>query len=125
MKRIFAVDDSEVNLLLINSIFEEEPDIQIYLENNSEMALQEIRRKSYDLILLDLMMPVMDGFDILKAMQDDPFMAKIPVIVLSARKDRESIIKAFKYGVVDYIHKPLDLQAVKETVQSRLYFKLA
>ncbi len=125
MKSVFAVDDSEVNLLLIKSIFEEEPDIQIYLENNSEMALQEIRRNSFDLILLDLMMPVVDGFDILKAMQDDPFMAKIPVIVLSARNDREAIIKAFKYGVVDFVQKPLVLQSLKETVLSRLYFKIA
>lgn len=124
MKKILAIDDSEVNLLLIKSIFQEEADINVVLENNSELVISEIRKNPYDLILLDLMMPVVDGFDILKTIQDDPSLVKIPVIVLSARKDRQSIIKAFEYGAVDYVCKPLDLTMLKETVISRLTFKM-
>jgi DNA-binding response OmpR family regulator len=110
--------------LLIKSIFEEEADINVVLENNSELVISEIRKNPYDLILLDLMMPVVDGFDILKTIQDDPSLVKIPVIVLSAKKDKQSIIKAFEYGAVDYVCKPLDLTILKETVISRLTFKM-
>jgi CheY-like chemotaxis protein len=90
MKRILVIDDSEANLLLINSIFEDDPEIEVALENNSTRALKTVRKQNPDLILLDLMMPNIDGFQILGEMRKDSFLGKIPVMIVSARLDSEA-----------------------------------
>ncbi len=89
MKRILVIDDSEANLLLINSIFEDDPEIEVAVESNSSRAINTARKKNPDLILLDLMMPNIDGFQILGEMKKDSNLGKIPVMIVSARLDSE------------------------------------
>ncbi len=116
MKRILVIDDSEANLLLINSIFEDDPEIEVALENNSTRALKTVRKQNPDLILLDLMMPNIDGFQILGEMKKDSFLGKIPVMIVSARLDSEAKKEAKKYKVSDYIEKPLDLDLIEKKI---------
>jgi CheY-like chemotaxis protein len=120
MKRILVIDDSEANLLLINSIFEDDPEIEVALENNSTRALKTVRKQNPDLILLDLMMPNIDGFQILGEMRKDSFLGKIPVMIVSARLDSEAKKEAKKYKVSDYIEKPLDLDLIEKKIYQLL-----
>jgi len=116
MKRILVIDDSEANLLLINSIFEDDPDIEVVVESNSSKALNVVRKKYPDLILLDLMMPHIDGFQILDEIKRDTKLGKIPVMIVSARLDQEAKKMAKNYVVNDYIEKPLDLDLIEKKI---------
>jgi CheY-like chemotaxis protein len=116
MKRILVIDDSEANLLLINSIFEDDPDIEVVVESNSSKALNVVRKKYPDLILLDLMMPHIDGFQILDEIRRDTTLGKIPVMIVSARLDQEAKKMAKNYVVNDYIEKPLDLDLIEKKI---------
>ena len=120
MKRILVIDDSEANLLLINSIFEDDPEIEVAVENNSTRALKTVKKKNPDLILLDLMMPNIDGFQILGEMKKDSFMDKIPVMIVSARLDSDAKKEAKKYQVDDFIEKPLDLDLIEKKIHQIL-----
>ena len=120
MKRILVIDDSEANLLLINSIFEDDPEIEVTVESNSTRAIKTVRKENPDLILLDLMMPNIDGFQILDEMKKDSFLGKIPVMIVSARLDSDAKKQAKKFSVTDYIEKPLDLDLIEKKIYTML-----
>ncbi|MBN1597035.1 MAG: response regulator [Bacteroidales bacterium] len=120
MKKILIVDDSEVNLLLIQSIFEDDPEIQVQIESESTNALADMRENRPDLLILDLMMPHIDGFQLLQRIKAEPSLAEIPVMVISARHDTEAIEKVRQFGVEDYITKPVDLEIVATNIRSIL-----
>ena len=107
---VLVVEDQEINRDLLGMILEDDYDV-IYAENGEE-GLEAIRanRNNLSIILLDLMMPVMDGFQVLDALAKDPELKSIPVIVLTAEKDAE--LKALQMGAVDFITKPFDLHEV-------------
>ncbi len=107
---VLVVEDQEINRDILGSILEDDYDV-IYAENGRE-ALDIIQEKPEELsiILLDLMMPVMDGFEVLKRLRDDEEMHKIPVIVLTAEKEAELV--ALQLGAVDFITKPFDVHEV-------------
>ena len=118
MKRILVIDDSEVNLFLINSIFENEPDIQIHILSKSDKALSVLREGNFDLIILDLMMPHIDGFQLLAEIKSDVELKGIPVIVVSARQDKEAEQEVRKYGIEEYIRKPINLKSIENKIRS-------
>jgi CheY-like chemotaxis protein len=120
MKKVLIIDDSEVNLYLINAIFEESEEVEVILESNSKKALQSVRRSMPDLIILDLMMPYVDGFQILYQLKTDPSLSEIPVMVISARHDEEAIQQTSDYGVVDYIKKPINLKDIEQRIKQIL-----
>ena len=107
---VLVVEDQEINRDLLGMILEDDYDV-IYAENGEE-GLEMIRanKDSLSIILLDLMMPVMDGFEVLKVLSEDQDLSSIPVIVLTAEKDAE--LKALQMGAVDFITKPFDLHEV-------------
>lgn len=115
-KKILVIDDSESNLLLINSIFEEDNEIEVIVESNSSKALADIKKTMPDLILLDLMMPHIDGFQLLDKIKGDVEISSIPIIIVSARLDSEAKKITSKYGVVDYIEKPISLDLIEEKI---------
>ncbi|MFW6227504.1 MAG: response regulator [Bacteroidota bacterium] len=119
-KKIVIVDDSEVNLLLINSIFEGEKSIQLFLESDSRNAVRLIRKERPDVVLLDLMMPKIDGFQILKEIKSDPDLTHVPVLVVTARQDQATYDEVMKYQVVDYIKKPIDLDDLESKIRNIL-----
>ena len=107
---VLVVDDQEINRDTLGAILEDEYQI-IYAENGKE-ALQLIEEKVDDLsiVLLDLMMPEMNGFEVLQRMQKDEQMVHIPVIVLTSEKNAE--LEALQLGAADFITKPFDMHEV-------------
>ena len=112
---ILVVDDQEINRDALEVILEEDYDL-LYAENGQEaMELTRTHADSLSLVLLDLMMPVMNGYEVLEAVRADEQLKKIPVIVLTADKDAE--LRALQMGAADFITKPFD---VPEVIQARV-----
>lgn len=107
---VLVVDDQEINRDVLGMILEDYYDI-VYAENGKE-ALEKINeyREKLSVILLDLMMPVMDGFTVLEKVKNDEQLNHIPVIVLTAEKSAE--LRALQMGAADFITKPFDMHEV-------------
>lgn len=118
MKKILVIDDSEVNLYLIQSIFENEPEVEVAIENSSKRGLQQLEKMIPDILILDLMMPHLDGFGLLERMRSNEKTTNIPVLVISANYDKESIQRCRDLGAIDYIVKPISLQTVEEKINA-------
>jgi len=114
--KILVVDDSETSLLLIQSIFDGKEDMNILLESSGQKALDHLTTSQPDLIVLDLLMPELDGFEFLKQAKANPKNRNIPIIVLTALQDHDSEKKALELGATDYIRKPLDINEVEEKI---------
>ena len=118
MKNLLVIDDSEINLYLVEAIFSDDPDINVVLIWDSRKALEKIKQIQPEMILLDLMMPHIDGYQILYQMKTDPDLSDIPVVILSARHDDESVKKAMEYGAADYIKKPINSFKLKYIIHN-------
>ena len=107
---VLIVDDEHINRRLLGKIIEEEYDV-IYAEDGEE-ALDLIRKreKTLSMILLDLIMPKMDGYELLALLHDDPDLSRIPVIVLTSERTAE--VKSLQLGAADFIPKPYDMPEV-------------
>jgi putative two-component system response regulator len=106
-KTILIADDEEVNLRLISSILETEGYHLITAVNGKE-ALDKIKSGRPDLVLLDIMMPVMDGYKVCAKIKKDPLLNSTPVIIITALADRGSLIKGLEMGANDFLTKPID-----------------
>ena len=118
-QKILIVDDSEINRALLKEIL---GDSYEYLETENGVRAMEILRGRADisLVLLDLIMPEMDGFDVLRVMRCYSWLEEIPVIVISAAEDTASIERAYDLGVADYIRRPCERVMVMRRVQNVL-----
>jgi DNA-binding response OmpR family regulator len=87
---------------------------------NGQDALEKIASESPDLVLLDIMMPVMDGYAVLEKVKADPAMRNIPIIVISANNDLSSVIKGIKLGAEDYLPKPFEPTLLQARIESSL-----
>ena len=104
---ILIVDDEPFNVdYLVQEL--EESDYSLVTATNGKEALDRVRSEKPDLILLDIMMPVMDGFAVLGELKADPVLQNIPVIVISAVNDLESMVKGINLGAEDYLPKPFE-----------------
>ena len=116
-QKILIVDDEPFN---VDYLLQELEDLncQLLTASNGREALDKIRSEQPDLVLLDLMMPVLDGFAVLAQVKADPMLRDIPIIVTSAANNSRSIVRGIKQGAEDYLTKPLDerllIQKVKE-----------
>jgi PleD family two-component response regulator len=107
-KKVLVIDDSETNLLLIESMLENEPRIKILLKSNGKNIIDYCLKNRPDLILLDLLMPDISGFDVLDLLQSNKELKEIPVIIISALDGQADIKRAIEMGANDYIIKPID-----------------
>ena len=114
-KLVLVVDDQEINRDTLEVIMEDDYEV-ITAENGAE-ALEKMKGHAADLsvVLLDLMMPVMSGYEVLKKVHEDEVLRKIPIIVLTA--DKEAELEALQLGAADFITKPFD---VHEVIQARV-----
>ena len=112
---IMVVDDTPENLVLISKILLPEG-YKVMTLPDGQSAIDAIKRTSPDLILLDVMMPGMDGFAVCSRLKADPRTASIPIIFISALSEPLDKVKAFETGAVDYITKPFNLMEVKARV---------
>lgn len=124
-QQILVVDDSELNRGILIEMLKEEFDI-IEAENGKE-AVDKIRKygKKLSVVLLDIVMPVMDGFEVLSVMNKNHWIEDIPVIMISSEESEGFIRKAFNFGVSDYISRPFDCDIVYQRVFNtiKLYAK--
>lgn len=118
-KKILVVDDVTKNIQLVAS-FLKQAGYDINYAISGKTALKHIKRDKFDLILLDIMMPEMDGFEVCNLLKADGETKDIPVIFLTAKNDIESITKAFEVGGVDYITKPFNKAELLARVKTHL-----
>lgn len=119
--RLLAVDDQDYNLRLLRRIFADSYDITCV--NSGEEALSLINEQSFDVVLLDIMMPGIDGFTVLKILRDVPDTADLPVILVSAMTEDEHIANGLALGANDYIPKPFDAAVAEARVRTQVTLK--
>jgi PleD family two-component response regulator len=116
---ILAIDDSTTNIVLVEAILAEKG-YKIDTALNVKEAILCMEKKLPDLILLDLLMPKISGFEFLEQIRGDEKTKNIPVIVISAITDEENKNRILKFGVVDFIVKPIDIQYLVDRVEKAL-----
>lgn len=104
---ILVVDDNESVRELLHMLLDARGH-RVALAKNGQEALEVMKQEAVDLVLLDIMMPVMDGYDVLRWMRAKPELSSKPVIVLTALNDTDSIIKCIELGADDYLFKPIN-----------------
>ncbi len=119
--KILVVDDQPINVQLLKRKLEREG-MNIATAYSGREALDSIAADKPDLILLDVMMPDMDGIEVCQRLQADPATRLIPVIFITARTSKEGKIEGLGVGAVDYITKPIDLDETLARVQTQLRF---
>lgn len=122
---VLVVDDEPRNIQVVSNILKEVQGCRILYATNGEQALERIDKNDIDLILLDMMMPVMDGLETCRRLQASPLHSDIPVIFLTAKNDEESLIAAFEAGAVDYVTKPFLRRELIARVNTQLKLRIA
>ena len=117
-KTILAVDDAESNIDILLDALGSEYEIVVALDGES--ALEIVAEDKPDLILLDIMMPGMDGFEVLEHLKASPDTADIPVVILSAKKGEDDWARGLGLGAADYLTKPFDMPEVKACIIKHL-----
>jgi len=114
-KKILLADDEE-DIKMVVQIFLESRGYEVLTAFDGLSALDMIRTEKPDLVLLDVMMPVVNGFEVCTRMKADPEMRDIPVVMLSAMAQSESVDKGLSAGAADYIVKPFEPSALEEVI---------
>ena len=117
--KLLVVDDVQTNVLLLKALLGKEG-YGILVANNGQEALEVIRNENPDLILLDIMMPGMDGFEVAERLKSEEFRCEIPIIFLTALDDTQSIVNGFKLGVGDFISKPFRKEELMVRIKHQL-----
>jgi len=105
--KILIVDDEPFNVDYLEQELQE-LNYETITAGNGQSALEKVQAEVPDLVLLDIMMPVMDGFSVLARIQADPNLRNIPVIIISAMNDLKSMVKGIEMGAEDYLSKPFE-----------------
>lgn len=125
MKKIIIVlaeDDHQIASLVKFKL--EKDGYTVHLGENGRVALDLINQTVPDMVILDVMMPVMDGFDVLRTLKSSDDTSSIPVIMLTAREMEEDVLKGFDLGAVDYMTKPFSPSELSARVRVNLDGKL-
>ncbi len=120
--QILIVDDVPVNLQALESILQTRG-FRVVKANNGEQALEAVAAEKPDLILLDVMMPKMNGYEVCQHLKENPATSKIPVIFLTGRNDSYSVIKGFASGALDYVVKPFHAPELLARINTHLELK--
>lgn len=119
---VLVVDDVRQNLILLSNILED-AGYNTTFANSGNQGLERAKLAKPDLILLDLMMPDIDGLKVCQLIKADPNLAETPIIFLTASNDKEHLIEAFSQGAVDYITKPFNKFELLARVKTHLQLK--
>src|SRR5262245_26207872 len=117
--RILVVDDTPANIQSLTAILKEKG-YQISVATNGKQALDAVARVQPDLILLDVMMPEMDGFETCRCLKANEQWRHLPVIFLTARTETTDIVQGFELGAVDYVAKPFNAHELLARVNTHL-----
>lgn len=114
--KVLVVDDEPKIVRLIKQKLEANH-YDVVTAASGEQALRQAHAHRLDLILLDLMMPAMDGLEVLTRLRSTKDTRRIPVVIVSARQDTQAILKSQDLWAADYVTKPLDLETLVQTVK--------
>jgi class 3 adenylate cyclase len=117
--RVLVVDDNEVNRDLLSRRLIRQGHT-VVVAANGRQALEEVRSQSFDLILLDIMMPEMNGYELLEVLKSDATLRHIPVVMISALDDIESVVRCIELGAEDYLFKPFNPIILKARISACL-----
>ena len=117
--RVLVVDDVEANRDLLSRRLKQQGHA-VSVAENGRRALEMVRAEPFDLVLLDIMMPEMDGYQVLSEMMSDPALKHIPVIMISAVTEIDSVVKCIELGATDYLPKPFNPVLLKARVSATL-----
>ena len=117
---ILVVEDSETSAMLIRSLFEEGKKYTVAIATNGSDAFNCVKNNKPDLILLDIMLPDIDGYTILKRLKFHNSTRDIPVIIVSAKDKPENIELSKKLGAIDYVIKPIGTNKLYERVDATI-----
>ena len=116
---VLAVDDVPLNLLLVEKMLAKFK-FRIRKASGGRQAMEEISLEKPDLILLDLMMPEIDGFEVLRRIRENPETSGIRVVILSALNSTEDIVRGYQMGANDFITKPIIMEKLVNCVATQL-----
>lgn len=116
---VLAVDDVPLNLLLVEKMLSRFK-FRVRKAANGRIAMEEVARQKPDLILLDLLMPEMDGFEVLKKLRQNQETSDIRIVILSALNSTEDIVKGYQLGANDFITKPIIMEKLVNCVATQL-----
>jgi DNA-binding response OmpR family regulator len=119
--KILVVDDESINLQLVTSALKGE--YTLFVAENGHEAIDLIGKHNPDLILLDVMMPELNGFEVCTIIKSDERYADIPVIFLTALDSHEAVLQGLELGAIDYLIKPFNIGMLKLRVRNHLALK--
>lgn len=118
---ILIVDDEVSNIEIMNAVLED--DYEIYFSTSGQQALDTARATPPDLILLDVLMPGIDGFEVCRQIKDDPVLADIPVIFTTGLGDTDHEMRGLSLGAIDYVTKPIQPAILRARVGNHVELK--
>lgn len=117
--RLLVVDDNKVNRLLLGRGLEQQGH-QVTFAENGRQALQLLRSQPFDIVLLVIQMPELDGYQVLEQLIGDPELRDIPVIMTTAMEELDSVVKCIELGAEDYLNKPVNPILLRARVNASL-----
>jgi putative two-component system response regulator len=121
--RILVVDDVKMNIDALLAVIGDK--YKVTAATSGQKALDNIAKKAPDLILLDVMMPDMDGYEVCQKLKRDPATKNIPVIFLTAMDEQQNKRRGFELGAIDYITKPFDALEINTRIRTHLTLRVA
>ncbi len=119
--QVLIVDDEASNIAILDRLFRSE--YKTFTVTSGEAAFKLLDEQTFDLVLLDIMMPIISGLDVLKSIRQNPRTAELPVILISARMDENDIVEGLSIGANDYITKPFRLAELRARARTQLTLK--
>jgi len=116
---LLVVDDNKVNRILLARSLEQQGH-KVELAENGKAGLEKLRSQSFDLVLLDIEMPEMDGFQVLEACLNDMELRNIPIIMTSSMEELDSVVKCIELGAEDYLNKPVNPVLLRARINASL-----
>ncbi|MDH5516342.1 MAG: response regulator [Gammaproteobacteria bacterium] len=120
MKKVIYIEDNAANQRLVTQVFKRLPEIELLNADEPVSGLELVALHNPDLILLDINLPGMDGFEVFKRLKADEKTSNTPVIAISANAMQEDIDKALAMGFEDYIVKPINISALLQVLENML-----
>ena len=120
---VLAVDDKPQNLQFLGKLLSDNG-YEVGLAQSGSQALNFVKKDEPDLILLDIMMPEMDGYEVCRTLKTDVGARHIPVIFLTAKTDAEDVVKGFESGGVDYVTKPFNAAELLARIKTHIELKI-
>ncbi len=119
MSKIMVVEDDPTTIILLKFLLEEKK-YEVAVKKNGKEAVDSVKSEVPDLILMDVMMPEMDGIEATKIIKEDPDTSSIPIIILSALSQEMEVMKGLQAGADAYMVKPFDLNNLLKQIEEKI-----